>query len=263
LEIANPGNEDVALHSFWDGRSYPYDNEDFFGNLAGKTIEAGMTKVIVRATTNDGRTLDDFLAEWVPLPRAQVITVDAPDWWQWPALNNDGDTLYLFAASGDLLDVVDYDDRSPWPSDDGEASIYLREGHISTLDNDSGGNWLLSRPGVDAAYESVETPGDPDDSDVGSPGFLPGIGPVFAPADFDHDLDVDLADYELFEQCATGPAIEYTADALPPACLLLPDSNEILPADFDQDRDVDQEDFGVFQKCYSGEGEFAEPSCAD
>ena len=34
------------------------------------------------------------------------------------------------------------------------------------------------------------------------------------------DGDVDLDDYDLFEECATGPEVPYDPMALPPACTL-------------------------------------------
>jgi hypothetical protein len=36
-----------------------------------------------------------------------------------------------------------------------------------------------------------------------------------------------------------------------------------VAADLDHDGDVDQSDFGIFQRCYSGEGNPADPNCAN
>jgi hypothetical protein len=72
--------------------------------------------------------------------------------------------------------------------------------------------------------------------------------PASAPADFDRDGDVDTDDLELFETCASGPAVPLAAGC--------------EARDFDEDNDVDQADFGVFQRCYSGTDLPAEPSCA-
>jgi hypothetical protein len=60
------------------------------------------------------------------------------------------------------------------------------------------------------------------------------IGGVNLPADFDHDCDVDVADFDYFQSCVTQPGVPQTL----PAC---------LPADLDGDRDVDQADFGLAQ----------------
>ncbi len=69
--------------------------------------------------------------------------------------------------------------------------------------------------------------------------------------DLDHDGDVDPGDFQLFEACASGPAVPHSGT---PTC---------LTADFDHDNDVDQSDFAVFQRCFSGENNPADPNCAD
>ena len=43
----------------------------------------------------------------------------------------------------------------------------------------------------------------------------------------------------------------------------MPDHQGIIPADFDRDSDVEQDDFAIFQGCYSGEGNPADPGCAE
>ncbi len=87
--------------------------------------------------------------------------------------------------------------------------------------------------------------------------------PPTAPFDFDRDGDVDGQDLDVFEACATGPAILYDPDNLPPGCPLTPDEQGIVAADQDRDGDVDHGDFGVFQRCISGSGVWADPYCAD
>ena len=69
------------------------------------------------------------------------------------------------------------------------------------------------------------------------------------PADYDGDCDVDQADYQAFEACASGPEIPLAASC----------ENK----DLDPDGDVDQLDFGLFQRCLSGEDNPADPACAD
>ncbi|MGQ9649471.1 MAG: PKD domain-containing protein [Phycisphaerae bacterium] len=68
-------------------------------------------------------------------------------------------------------------------------------------------------------------------------------------ADFDGDLDVDDADFDLFQGCATGAGVATS-------------SLDCDPADFDGDRDVDQADFGLFQRCFSGPGMVPASNCA-
>jgi hypothetical protein len=70
----------------------------------------------------------------------------------------------------------------------------------------------------------------------------------FAP-DYDHDCDVDAADFDSFQACASGPGLTRSAGC----------ENR----DFDADNDVDQSDFAVFQRCYRGENNLADPNCAN
>ncbi|MGB9626679.1 MAG: hypothetical protein ACPMAQ_17640, partial [Phycisphaerae bacterium] len=60
------------------------------------------------------------------------------------------------------------------------------------------------------------------------------------PSDFDHDGDVDVADFAMFQTCFNGPNRPY---AQPGGC---------GSADFDTDADVDLADFGTFQGCFNG-----------
>lgn len=69
-------------------------------------------------------------------------------------------------------------------------------------------------------------------------------------ADFDGDLDVDDADFGLFQACATGAGVPASA----------PDCDS---ADFDGDGDVDQSDFAAFQRCFSGPGMVPASDCED
>jgi RHS repeat-associated protein len=59
------------------------------------------------------------------------------------------------------------------------------------------------------------------------------------PTGFDHDADVDLGDFGVFNACYNGPN-------RPPA------QANCERCDFDRDGDVDLGDFGVFNACYNG-----------
>jgi len=83
------------------------------------------------------------------------------------------------------------------------------------------------------------------------------------PADFDGDLDVDKADYTIFADCVSGPAVPYDPQDLPPECTLVPDAEGFIAADIDRDSDVDQSDFGIFQRCFSGDDKLANPDCVN
>jgi hypothetical protein len=81
-------------------------------------------------------------------------------------------------------------------------------------------------------------------------GFWPGAPCTLdVPGDYDHDCDVDQADYQSWEACASGPAVPYVG--------------ECSDTDFDGDLDTDQEDFAAFQRCISGEDVPGDPTCAD
>jgi hypothetical protein len=73
---------------------------------------------------------------------------------------------------------------------------------------------------------------------------------VGRPGDFDHDGDVDQADFGWFQACLSGEAVPQDD----PAC---------QPAKLDGDGDVDQADFGMFQHCLSGPDVLVDPDCAD
>ncbi len=79
---------------------------------------------------------------------------------------------------------------------------------------------------------------------------VPVSGPVIVPPDLDTDGDVDGADADLFETCASGPGIPHKGT---PLC---------IKADLEPDGDVDQMDFSVLQRCYSGQDVPPAPSCA-
>lgn len=72
---------------------------------------------------------------------------------------------------------------------------------------------------------------------------------AFAPADFDHDCDVDAQDLAIFLLCTSAPTVAHSGTA------------ECLAVDLDTDGDVDQVDYAVFQRCYTGSGLPANPAC--
>ena len=86
---------------------------------------------------------------------------------------------------------------------------------------------------------------------------------VALPGDFDGDRDVDQDDLETFEACATGPAIAYDPEALPPNCDLVADGDGIVSADLDRDGDVDQADFGAVQRHVGQIDSPTAPYCPD
>ena len=104
-------------------------------------------------------------------------------------------------------------------------------------------------PPLDADGDGVPDPTDQCPQTV--PGAtVDGNGcPPVIPGDHNRDGDVDQADLDHLEACASGAAIRQPE----PNC---------ADARLDEDEDVDQDDFGVFQRCYSGENVPADPDCA-
>ncbi len=96
-------------------------------------------------------------------------------------------------------------------------------------------------------------------------GFWPVTMPActtFVAPDFDQDCDVDLADFDRFKACVSGPEVPYNPVSLPPGCDL-PVSSGILASDFDGDTDTDQDDFSILQRCISGADVAADSDCAN
>jgi hypothetical protein len=174
IEVHNPTANDVYLHTLYDSA---LDSVHDF-NLFFETVPPGETIVI-------GYSANLTSSEW-NLAAAQVINLDTDA--DGPRYDNSpGDTLYLFGSdslSGDdaqLLDVVAYGDGNgnDWPAQNYRSSIYLMDGALDPVSNDTGSNWCISLPGVNGAVATMETLGPPPDADEGSPGVLPS-GPCAA-----------------------------------------------------------------------------------
>jgi hypothetical protein len=103
---------------------------------------------------------------------------------------------------------------------------------------------------------------DASDSDPTSKPYLT-IGAPVAPVlgDLDNNRLVDDDDLAIFEACATGPAMAYSAGNLGAGCPLIADDQGFIAADFDKDRDVDQADFAVLERCLSIPGVEVNPNC--
>jgi len=105
------------------------------------------------------------------------------------SLKDDGQTMFnmsntpsstneiiqLRDSDGNLVDEVNYDDASPWPSNNDQSSIYLNipKDQMNATSNNDGANWALSVDGVDGARTSVAS-GVWSGGDVGSPGNILG-----------------------------------------------------------------------------------------
>jgi hypothetical protein len=134
------------------------------------------------------------------------------------------------------------------------------QGSLATFGRDLGA-WQdpvsLGEPAPEPSYECNPCPavslGDVDgDSVCGDVDNCPtvansdqadsngdGVGDACSwPTDFDHDSDVDVADFAMFSTCYTG-----AGGTVSPPCLVV---------DLDGDNDVDVSDFAAFTRCFNG-----------
>lgn len=158
---------------------------------------------------------------------------------------------------------------TPVEADPPDQAIVIRNVGIGTLNYDviAGVSWLSVSPvsgsattemdtltvsfhssAMDAGrHESTIT--ITDAGAINSPVIVPVIMTITEkPGDFDHDRDVDQADFGMFQRCYSGSGIAPTD----PAC---------AETDLDRDADVDATDFALFQGCFSGPGTPSNPHC--
>jgi len=158
------------------------------------------------------------------------------------------DEINLYDAGNNLVDRLTYGDED-FP---GTVRTQTKSCNIPPTDyayTEVQTPWVLAAE-YDAYGSKTSTRGE-----LASPGRIVG----YARSDFDHDGDVDWADFGAFCWCMAGPFVSY--DPLPSGCTLAPQGEGFIAADADEDGDVDLLDFRVFQLCFSGEGNPADPSC--
>ena len=80
-------------------------------------------------------------------------------------LSNSGEAIALTDANGNLVDTVDYDDATPWPSgfnagepDGGGASLILCD---YSTDNNDGSNWSVATAATGVTINTLEVYGSP------------------------------------------------------------------------------------------------------
>jgi hypothetical protein len=173
IEVFNSSNELVDLNGWVldDNNSQAHSGSNIAGSIAANSFA-----VLYNA---DALSSDDFHAEW-GFGAGGLIPLIEVSGWSRLSLGNTGDKISLwdsFASykndhqnHASTVTSLMYESRSPWPSADGFASIYLQA--LDLLPSE-GSHWRLSTPGTDQAYVSngVTIAGI---RDIGSPG----IGPV-------------------------------------------------------------------------------------
>lgn len=175
-------------------------------NLAAGTIPAGGAAVLFDSAA---ATLAQMQAAWDGSDPTRFIPAAL-----WPALANTGDSIGVWdsavlysidkinGADANAIATVRYDDVSPWPSDNGADSIYLRS---LAFDPNLGPAWARSTGGSNpdpAGYRAAEVLdplGTVDNSgaDIGSPGLYPDAIPPLA-GDYNNDGAVNAADYTVW-----------------------------------------------------------------
>ena len=118
--------------------------------------------------------------------------------------------LELRDSLGVQVDLVNFDDASPWPNSNNASSIYLTG---LGLANNAGTSWARSAAGVADAI----SPSGPAFStlDIGSPGRVPGgetVAPL--PGDYNANNVVDAADYTVWRD-RLGTSVVLSNDTTP------------------------------------------------
>ncbi|HEX4415432.1 MAG TPA: lamin tail domain-containing protein [Lacipirellulaceae bacterium] len=196
MEIVNTGSAAVDISGWL------FDDEDATNWSAipnGNILNPYQAAVIFDA---DFTTAATFRSEWSVPSSSLVIGVS------WGSLSNSpgpgNEVIQLLNNLGVQMDVVNYDDASPWPGPADGPSIYLKN---LNADNSNGANWARSVVGINGAV----SPTGPTFStaDVGSPGRFT------LPSDYNSNGVVDAADYVLWRH-TLGSTTDLRADASGP-----------------------------------------------
>ncbi len=196
MEIVNTGSAAVDI-SGWLFDDEDATNWSAFPN--GTILNPYQAAVVFDI---DFTTAATFRSEWSVPSSALVIGV------HWGSLSNSpgpgNEVIQLLNNVGVQMDVVNYDDASPWPGPADGPSIYLKN---LNADNSNGANWARSATGVAGAV----SPSGPTfaTADIGSPGRF------FLPSDYNSNGVVDAADYVLWRN-SLGSTTDLRADASGP-----------------------------------------------
>jgi hypothetical protein len=197
IEVVNTGTAATDLSGWL------FDDEDAtnWGAIpSGTVLNPSQVAVFFDSAFTTAAT---FRSEWTVPVNSLVVGVT------WGSLGNNpagaGDeVLTLLNNVGVQVDVVNYDNASPWPSDLEGHSIYLKN---LSADNNAGANWARSVAGA----PKVASPTGPtfSTSDIGSPGRF------FLPADYNANASVDAGDYVVWRK-TLGSTTNLQADGSGP-----------------------------------------------
>ena len=186
VEIANVGKEVVEIKGW---RLDDEDNGDW--GTFDCTLQPGAVAVIVNSaavTEEKFRAAWDADASLGAAPAYLVIPVT------WGSLGNnptaDNETLRLLNDKGEVLCEIDVQSGGEWPevtNDDG-CSVWLTD--LRAPDLGSGKFWRKSVAGEQGARKCMPNEAF-DKADIGSPGYVPGLGNAPAPKPAQPDTPPD------------------------------------------------------------------------
>lgn len=197
VEVVNTGAAAVDLGGWL------FDDEDSsnWGAIPANTVlNPNQIAVFFDATLMSAA---QFRTDWAVPAGALVVGIGWGNLANTPSPTNE--ILQLFNNIGVEMDVVNFDDASPWPGAADGPSIYLKN---LSADNNNGANWGRSAAGVGGAVSPTGATFSP--SDVGSPGR------VFLAGDFNLNGSVDAADYVLWRK-TLGSTTNLQADQSGPS----------------------------------------------
>ena len=169
LEVYNPGPSAVSLRALVNQLLDVDHSRNLLDGAIGQPIPATSTAIIGRAGQEA-----DLADEWSASVTTGDVLLLTTDSETGPFFGDGGATLLLFGFDGKLLDYVVYENGlNGWPLSNERGSIFLEDGHLTSMDNDDGNNWKLSVASENGVYNTVEDECPLSDSDAASPMILP------------------------------------------------------------------------------------------
>lgn len=135
-----------------------YNNGSSTVDLTGYSFSQGVTHTFTSGTINPNEYFIITVNETELNNRYGIGTADAE--WTSGGLNNGGEDIILLDASSNMVDIVDYDDASPWPTEPDGTGSSLRLCDPNS-DNNLASNWTASDESTGITINSFEVKGTP------------------------------------------------------------------------------------------------------